>query len=109
MIGRLQRIFTFAMLLVSLLWAAFFWYRGDQLPGLVAPVLFFLGYAIFLGAEFLLLALLGGEDAELPRAHLPELIRAWLGEVWRTPVVFCWWQPFRSHREPDVLTSDASG
>ena len=109
MIARIQQLSTLALLLVSILWAAYFWYRGNQILGLAAPVLVLIGYAMFLGVEFLLSALLGGESAGSPRARWPELARAWLGEIRRTPAVFCWRQPFRSAKEPDLLTSDASG
>jgi triacylglycerol lipase len=108
MIARLQRFLTLAMLLVSLLCAAFFWHREARILASALPVLILSGYAILLGVEFVLLAFLGGNGVESPRARPLELIRAWLAEVWRTPAIFCWRQPFRANKEPDMLAGENS-
>ncbi|RZJ02865.1 MAG: alpha/beta fold hydrolase, partial [Rubrivivax sp.] len=33
----------------------------------------------------------------------------WWGEIWTTPAIFCWRQPFRSNAEPDYLPADGEG
>ena len=67
-----------------------------------------LGYALFLGAEFLLLASFSPSGpAQPPSAS--QLLRAWWAEVLTAPQVFCWRQPFRSHSEPDFTPATPVG
>jgi triacylglycerol lipase len=104
MLARLQQITTFAMLLAAGLWAA--WCLVDDRPwwAVAGAALILFGYALFLGAEFILLTFAHGDDPT-PRASPAQLLRAWWGEVLAAPRVFCWRQPFRSHAEPDHLPS----
>ena len=108
MIARIQQISTVTLLFLSIIWGAFFWYRGTHTLATTGAVVILLGYMPFLGFEFLLLALFGN-TGPIERPRWSELVRAWAGEVWRTPLVFCWWQPFRSHSEPDILGRAKSG
>ena len=57
------------------------------------------GYALFLGLEFVMLALTRGDDPA-PRATPAQLLQAWWGEVLSAPRVFCWRQPFRATPAP---------
>ena len=113
MIARIQQISTLALLITLVSGIAFFWLQGSLIFGLAIPGLVLLGYAIFLAVEFSLSAWLGGglgaDAAGLPRPCCLELVRAWFGEFWRAPVVFCWQQPFRSGKEPDLLIGGANG
>ena len=108
MIARIQQVSTLTLLLLALSWAGFFWHRGTHALAAAGALAILIGYALFLGGEFVLLALFGSADgAERPR--WPELVRAWAGEVLRTPAVFCWCQPFRSGSEPDLLGGAEAG
>ncbi|SHL91888.1 triacylglycerol lipase [Rhizobacter sp. OV335] len=100
MLARLQRFITLGLLAAALLWAA--WFIHIDRPGWAAAgaLLIIFGYAIFLGLEFVFLYFVHGDDPT-PRATVPQLLHAWIGEVLTAPQVFCWRQPFRSTLVPD--------
>ena len=100
MLARLQRFITLGLLFAAVLWAAWFMHIGR--PGWAAfgVLLIVFGYAVFLALEFVFLYFVHGDDPS-PRATVPQLLHAWIGEVLTAPQVFCWRQPFRSNRVPD--------
>ena len=100
MLARLQRFITLGLLAAALSWAA--WFIHIDRPGWAAggALLIIFGYAVFLGLEFVFLYFVHGGDPT-PRATVPQLLHAWIGEVLTAPQVFCWRQPFRSTRVPD--------
>jgi triacylglycerol lipase len=105
MISRIQQTTTAGLVLLAAAWAWFFFDRGSPVLAFSGFLLILFGYALFLGCEFVLLRLFGGEAAISP-ARTGELFRAWCGEVMRTPAVFCWRQPFRAQAEPDLVRGD---
>jgi triacylglycerol lipase len=108
MLARLQQVTTLSALLLALLWAVGCWRSGHPGWAVAGSFLAVGGYALVLGLEFLLLALLHGSDAT-PRASPGQLLRAWWGEVRAAPVVFCWRQPFASQTIADHLPGQATG
>jgi triacylglycerol lipase len=108
MIARLQKTTTFLLLLVAAFWGFSFARAGRPALAAAGILIVLFGYALFLAGEFVLLRCAGQEiDTEAPPWR--EMLGAWLGEVARTPAVFCWRQPFRSQAEPDSLLSDHRG
>ena len=108
MLARLQQALTLGALALATLWAVLFWRAGHAGWALMGAALIVGGYALVLGLEFMLLRLAHGNDPT-PRASALQLLQAWCGEVLSAPTVFCWRQPFRSQRWPDVLPADARG
>ena len=108
MLARLQQITTLALLGAAAVWAGYFGAAGRPVVAALGALLILLGYALFLGAEFILVASVHGHDPA-PRASARQLLRAWWGEVWSAPRVFCWRQPFRSQAEPDHLGAFGRG
>ena len=108
MLARLQQALTLGALALATLWAVLFWRAGHTGWALMGAALIVGGYALVLGLEFMLLRLAHGNDPT-PRASALQLLQAWCGEVLSAPTVFCWRQPFRSQRWPDVLPADARG
>ena len=109
MLARLQQITTIGLLALAFGWAAWFGLVSARPALAVAGALFILlGYAVFLGVEFVLVAIVHRDDPA-PAASAAQLFRAWAGEVWHAPQVFCWRQPFRAEAEPDHLPASAPG
>jgi triacylglycerol lipase len=108
MLARLQQITTLSLLAAALFAAWWFGRQQDWGWAVGVSLLIVFGYALFLAAEFVLVARVHGDDPA-PRATPAQLARAWLGEVVTAPRVFCWRQPFRSHALPDHLPADARG
>ena len=102
MLARLQQATTLGLILAAAIWAAWLFRAGEPLWAIAGSAFMVFGYAIFLGAEFLLLRIVNRGDA-VPPATVRQLLRAWWGEVWAAPLVFCWRQPFRSQAVPDWL------
>ena len=61
------------------------------------------GYTGFLALEFLILRYVNRPDPA-PQPSWTELFRAWVGEAWTAPQVFCWRQPFRAKAIADNLS-----
>lgn len=108
MLARLQRALTIGALLLATLWAVVCARAGHAGWGVAGAASIGAGYALVLALEFALLSRVQGGDPS-PRASAAQLLRAWCGEVLAAPRVFCWRQPFRSQRWPDLLPAKAHG
>ncbi len=108
MLARLQQALTLGALLLAALWAWLCWRAGHPAWALAGAATLLGGYAGVLALEFSLLRLAHGDDPA-PRARKRQLLRAWWSEVRAAPRVFCWRQPFRSHRFADLLPNQAQG
>jgi predicted alpha/beta hydrolase family esterase len=99
MMARIQRRLVAAWLASAILWVAWTWHV--QAPGWAVAGLLLLagGHALFLAAEFGWMHGANRGDPS-PRARPADLLRAWLGECWHAPRVFCWRQPFREGAFP---------
>ena len=108
MLARLQQFTTLGLIAAAVAWATYFLRSGQPASAWGGALLILLGYALFLGVEFILLAFVHGDDPA-PRASGAQLLRAWWGEVLSAPQVFCWRQPFRANTEPDHLGAELRG
>ena len=108
MLARLQKLVVAVLLVASATWAIIFTQLGHPAWGACAAALVLLGYALFLGIEFVLLCLVQ-ETGPAPRPRLRELLCAWWGEIITAPRVFFWRQPFRARAEPDHVPDHALG
>ena len=97
----MQQATTFALLAIGLACLVWNWQHSPVIAvaGFVAV---WLVHSPFLAFEFVLLRLLG-RDATVPHPSWADVVRAWWGETWTGPRVFCWRQPFRWRAEPDSL------
>ncbi len=102
MLARLQQFIVFAILAVSLGWAAWQLDRGQPVLAWAGAAVIVFGYALFLAIEFVIVRVVHGDDPA-PKASVGQLVRAWWAETLAAPRVFCWQQPFRSQRHPDFL------
>jgi triacylglycerol lipase len=109
MLARLQQAITLGALLIVAALLAWGWRSGQHAWALAGVALVLGGHALVLGIEFLLLRAAHGPGDPTPRATALQLLRAWWGEVWAAPKVFCWRQPFRSTAHADHLPTDAQG
>ncbi len=105
-LARLQQFTTLGVWLTAVVWALWAWRAGHPAWALGGALLLVGGYALVLALEFALLRLAHGNDPT-PKASLPQLVQAWWGEVQSAATVFCWRQPFFSHRWPDHLPPSA--
>jgi hypothetical protein len=108
MIARLQQAITLSLLVSGLAWLAFWWSRGHWVLAIAGAALLFMGHAVVLGLEFMLLRRVRQGDPT-PPATDRQLLRAWLAEAVHAPRVFCWRQPFFSRRFPDHLPAESRG
>lgn len=108
MLARLQQAITLGAITLALAWAWWASQAGHLTWAVLGVLLVLCGHAVVLGVEFLLLSRAHGNDPA-PRATPGQLLAAWWGEVRAAPIVFCWRQPFRSHRYPDALPARAKG
>ena len=99
---------TLGLALLAGVWATHYWAMGDVVRAVAGVAVLLGGHAWVLAVEFMLLRQFGHGDPT-PRATLLQLFRAWCGEVSAIPLIFCWRQPFRSRRWPDLLPSNAQG
>ena len=102
MLARLQKFFTFLLIVSASAWAGGFVAMGYPIGAWVGALLIVFGYALFLGVEFVMLHFVQQADVA-PRPSAGQLLSAWIGEVITAPRVFLWRQPFRSNVEPDHL------
>ena len=108
MLARLQKLITICLVVAAITWAASFVAIGRPVWAVVGALLIVLGYAFFLGAEFVILHFVQQGDVA-PRPSTRQLFTAWWGEVLTAPRVFFWRQPFRSNVEPDGLPARPDG
>jgi len=108
MLARLQQFTTLALLAAAAAWAGYFLQANRPGIAWTGALVIVLGYALFLGIEFVLVAFVQ-TGAAAPRASAWQLLRAWWGEVLYAPRVFCWRQPFRSQAEPDHVPERPNG
>lgn len=108
MLAGLQKLVVLVLIVASAIWAWVFTRLGQPGWAAAAVALILLGYALFLAAEFAALYVVQ-TAGPVPPATLPQLLRAWWGEVLTAPRVFFWRQPFRSRVEPDHLPERGSG
>ncbi len=108
MLARLQQFTTLCLIFGAVAWALYFLRHGKPTWAWAGALLILLGYAMFLGVEFLLLATVQqGDSTRRPTPR--QLFTAWWAEVLTAPQVFCWRQPFRSRAEPDFVPPSAYG
>ena len=103
MLARIQRLVTAFVLVAACIWAVYF-YDTSPAFAIIGFLLIALGYTGFLAVEFILLWFVNRSDPA-PQATALELLRAWAGESWVAPKVFCWRQPFRSNAVADNIAS----
>ena len=108
MLARLQKFITISLVCCAVAWAAWFVALGRPLWAGLGALLILFGYALFLGAEFVLLHFVQKGDVA-PRPSVSQLVRAWFNEAITAPRVFLWRQPFRSDVEPDRLPERPDG
>ncbi|ABE46113.1 esterase/lipase family protein [Polaromonas sp. JS666] len=107
MLAHLQRLITLTLVAAACGWLLYF---GSSRPWLAMAgfLVITFGHAAFLAIEFMLLRVINKADpVPVPEATWKELLRAWLGETWTAPQVFCWRQPFRANAIPDQLAPHA--
>ena len=98
-LARLQAVITLSWLGVLLAWVLSHRDRpGVALAGGLAVAS---AHAWVLGLEFLVQRWMSRQDSVF-RATPGQLWRAWLAELRLAPALFCWHQPFRSRRFPDL-------
>ncbi len=102
MIARLQQLITLTLAGLAIVWALDFAALGHYALAASGVIVIGLSYALFIAFEFVLLMTMDQDDSAL-RPGIGQVLRAWAGEVFFTPLVFFWRQPFRSHREPNHL------
>lgn len=108
MLARLQQLLTLGAALLAGLWVLLCLQGGRLGWGVIGASLVIGSYSFVLALEFVLLGLVHDDDLA-PRANIRHLWRAWWGEVLSAPQVFCWRQPFRSRRWPDVFSPHMRG
>jgi triacylglycerol lipase len=108
MLARLQTAIALSLLALAAAWLVFTLPDGRWLAAALGLLLLGGGHALVLGLECLLVARVNRHDPA-PAASVVQWLRAWWGEVRSAPVVFCWRQPFFSHRFPDCLPEAARG
>jgi pimeloyl-ACP methyl ester carboxylesterase len=102
MLALLQRLLTFA--LIALAVSCWFYFRSSSpLLAIAGCLLILFGYAGLLGLEFIILQFVNQSDP-VPKPGWTDLFRAWLGETWVAPQVFCWRQPFRAKAIADNVS-----
>lgn len=108
MLARLQKFITISLLVSAIAWAAAFFVIWRPLWASSGALVILLGYALFLGAEFVILYFVQRADVA-PRPTPRQLLSAWWNEVIIAPRVFLLRQPFRSNVEPDSLPERPDG
>lgn len=98
----LQRLITCALIAFACSWWLYF-RAASPLLALAGAGLMVLVYAGFLALEFIILRHVNQSDPA-PQPEWAQLFRAWAGEAWAAPQVFCWHQPFRAKAIADNLS-----
>jgi pimeloyl-ACP methyl ester carboxylesterase len=106
MLARIQQLTTIGLVLLAMAWSTAFILRGSLAMALGGALLIVFGYAAFLAVEFVLMGFVNRGDSA-PHASVPQLVKAWWGEIVTAPGVFCWRQPFRSQAIPDTPLTTA--
>lgn len=109
MTANIQRLISLGLIGAVIAWASYFMQRGEPTWAWTGALLLIFGYALFLAAEFVLLALTWDETSVVPSPSAAQLIGAWCGEVITAPLVFCWRQPFRTFAQADFTPSQSPG
>ncbi|SFB92445.1 Alpha/beta hydrolase family protein [Polaromonas sp. OV174] len=105
MLSHLQKLITLLLIVAAGGWLLYFRSSAPWLA-LGGCLLIALGHSGFLAIEFLASRHLSRKESA-PRVSAKELLRAWLGESWTAPQVFCWRQPFRAQAIADQLAPPA--
>lgn len=108
MLARLQKFTTILLASAAIGWAIYLTALGRPMWAGAGAALILFGYALFLGAEFLILYFVQTGDVA-PRPTVAQLFSAWWSEVLTAPQVFMWRQPFRSNVEADRLPQRPEG
>lgn len=93
MLARLQRAVLLGFGAAAALWAIGWIVVGSPYWALFGALAVMFGYAVVLGAEFVLLGIVNRGDP-VPSATAWQLLSAWWGETCTAALVFGWRQPF---------------
>lgn len=104
MLARIQRSIVAVLALITITWLILTWNCSPTVTW-AGLLVIFLGHSVFLALEFAFVYWINWTDPA-PHSGFLKLVRAWIGETFRAPRVFCWQQPFRSHVLPDQLEAD---
>jgi triacylglycerol lipase len=107
-LARLQQFISIGLVIGASGWAACLVAAGQPVWAWAGASLIVFGYALFLGAEFVLLHFVQTTDVA-PRPQIRQLLSAWWNEVITAPRVFLWRQPFRSNAESDNFPERPDG
>ena len=108
MLARLQRLIATGIVFWAAAWAGVALRSGHTMLVPAGAILILVGYAAFLGFEFMLLTAVQSDAiVERPTAH--QLLKAWWGELLVAPAVFLWRQPFRAQLEQDNVAVPSRG
>lgn len=99
-LAHLQASITCAWLAVLLAWVL--GHRDSPLWAAAGALAIASSHAWVLALEFLAQRWVSRHDP-VPRARALQLWRAWVGEVWVAPRLFCWHQPFAHRRFADQV------
>ncbi len=99
MLARIQQLMVVSTLLIATVWTLALWPTNKVVAASGLVVILF-GWSMTIVIEMLLLAALRKQDPT-PKASHWTLAKAWWFESAAVVRVFCWRQPFRSHRWPD--------
>lgn len=105
MLARLQQTLLASALLITAVWT-WAWWDANQAVALAGLLLGVFGWTLTIALELLLLIALRKQDPT-PKARLGELATAWWHECAAAMRVFGWWQPFKSHRWPNLAPSSS--
>lgn len=109
--SQLARLLQGVLLLQGaavLAWLAWRW-PGAPMQAVAGAIVLAALTPIVLAIEFVLLAVVAGQDGATPRATAAQLARAWLGEVEQMIRVFGWRMPWRWRAQPDHLDPACAG
>lgn len=108
MLARLQRLSQLAVFVLAAAWAVVAFASGHPWIAAIGAATIAGSFVIVLGLEFVLLAVVHGDDPA-PRPTVWQLMRAWAIECVTSGRVFGWWQPWRATRWPDLPDATGTG